>query len=173
MLPFFFLLIGLLIGGLLGWLASSLRRQNSLIPKTEIEQSYVPKVLFSQLQEQSDLYLGDLREKEEELRILGGRLAGQEQVILNLENQLNTQKEELVKMQEHARIEFENLANRLLEEKSQKFTLQNQEQLQHILSPLRDKIKSFEEGIEKRFLEETKDRVSLKKEIEHLRELNQ
>lgn len=173
MLPFFFLLIGLLIGGLLGWLASSLRRQNSLVPKTEIEQSYVPKVLFSQLQEQSDLYLGDLREKEEELRILGGRLAGQEQVILNLENQLNTQKEELVKMQEHARIEFENLANRLLEEKSQKFTLQNQEQLQHILSPLRDKIKSFEEGIEKRFLEETKDRVSLKKEIEHLRELNQ
>ncbi|MCB0565327.1 MAG: DNA recombination protein RmuC [Phaeodactylibacter sp.] len=173
LLPFFFLLIGLLTGGLLGWLASNLRRKDGLVPKAEIEQSYVPKVLFSQLQEQSDLYLGDLREKEEELRVLGGRLAGQEQVILNLEARLDTQKEELVKMQEHSRIEFENLANRLLEEKSQKFTLQNQEQLQHILAPLRDKIKSFEEGVEKRFLEETKDRVSLKKEIEQLRELNQ
>jgi DNA recombination protein RmuC len=38
---------------------------------------------------------------------------------------------------------------------------------------LRERIKTFEEGIEKRFLEETRDRISLKKEIEGLRALNQ
>ncbi|MCB0593284.1 MAG: DNA recombination protein RmuC [Lewinellaceae bacterium] len=172
-LPLLTLLIGLLLGGLLGWLLARLRQQTSLIPKADVEQKYVSTALYQQLQEQNDLHLGDLHEKEEELRILSGRLAGQEQVILNLESRLDTQKEELAKMQEQARIEFENLANRLLEEKSQKFTLQNQEQLQHILAPLRDKIKAFEDGVERRFLEETKDRVSLKKEIEHLRGLNQ
>ncbi|HQU61374.1 MAG TPA: DNA recombination protein RmuC, partial [Saprospiraceae bacterium] len=103
----------------------------------------------------------------------GNRLASQEQIIRNMEDRLDSQKKEVEALQERSRLEFENLANRLLEEKSQKFTLQNQEQLNGLLGPLRDKIKTFEEGIERRFLEETKDRVSLKKEIEHLRELNQ
>ena len=52
------------------------------------------------------------------------------------------------------------------------FCLNNQ-QLNDILSPLREKIKTFEDNVEKRFISETKDRVSLKKEIEHLRSLNQ
>ncbi len=172
-LPLLFLLTGLLLGGLLGWLFSSIRQKDGLMPRAEVEQAYVPKVLYQQLQEQADLYLGDLHEKEEELRILSSRLSGQEQIIRNLEDKLESQKEELEKLQERSRMEFENLANRLLEEKSRKFTLQNQEQLENILAPLREKIKSFEEGVEKRFLEETKDRISLKKEIEHLRELNQ
>jgi DNA recombination protein RmuC len=38
---------------------------------------------------------------------------------------------------------------------------------------LREKIKEFEEGMERKFLEETRERVSLKTEIEHLRSLNQ
>lgn len=171
-LPLLFFFIGLLLGGLLGWLLSKLRQRDGLVPKAEVEQGYLPKALYNQLQEQADLYLGDLHEKEEELRILSGRLSGQEQIIRNLEDKLESQKEELEKLQERSRVEFENLANRLLEEKSRKFTLQNQEQLENILAPLREKIRSFEEGVEKRFLEETKDRVSLKKEIEHLRELN-
>ncbi|MEO0875075.1 MAG: DNA recombination protein RmuC, partial [Bacteroidota bacterium] len=36
-----------------------------------------------------------------------------------------------------------------------------------------ERIKHFEDNIERRYLEETRDRVSLKKEIEQLRELNQ
>ena len=65
------------------------------------------------------------------------------------------------------------MANRLLEEKSQKFTHQNQAQLDELLKPLKEKIQLFESNIERRHIEETRDRVSLKKEIEQLRELNQ
>lgn len=173
LLPLLTLLIGLLLGGLLGWLLSKLRQQSGLLSKTEVEEKYVHKALYDQLQEQADIRLGDLHEKEEELRILGARLAGQEQIIRNMEDRLDSQKLELETLQERSRAEFENLANRLLEEKSRKFTLQNQEQLHNILAPLREKIQAFEEGVEKRFVEETRDRVSLKKEIEHLRELNQ
>ena len=59
-----------------------------------------------------------------------------------------------------------------MEEKSQKFVAQNQKQLHDVLTPLREKVKDFEENLEKKFLEEAKDLISLKKEIEHLRELN-
>ncbi len=172
-LPLLTLFIGLLLGGLLGWLISKLRQQDGLIPKTEVAEKYVPTVLYKQLQEQADLHLGDLHEKEEELRVLCCRLAGQEQIIRNMEDRLDSQKQEMGALQERSRIEFENLANRLLEEKSRKFTLHNQEQMQNILAPLREKIQTFEEGVEKRFIEETRDRISLKKEIEQLRELNQ
>ena len=172
-LPLLFFLIGLFTGGLLGWLLARLRLQKGTLSKAEIQEQYVAKAAFNQLQEQADLRQEDLREKEEENRMLSNRLASQEQIIRNMEDRLDSQKKEVEALQERSRLEFENLANRLLEEKSQKFTLQNQEQLNGLLGPLRDKIKTFEEGIERRFLEETKDRVSLKKEIEHLRELNQ
>jgi DNA recombination protein RmuC len=40
--------------------------------------------------------------------------------------------------------EFENLANKILDEKSNKFTEQNKENMKNILSPLQDKIQLFE-----------------------------
>ena len=49
-LPLLTLLIGLLIGGLLGWLIGQIRQKEGLVPKTEVEQSYVPQALFRQLQ---------------------------------------------------------------------------------------------------------------------------
>ena len=171
-LALIFLLLGCAMGGAVGWLVARLQRPPGL-SREELTAQYVPKTSFEQLQAHADIAKEDLREKEEEIRLFSSRLASQEQVILNLEEKLGSLKEETAALQERARLEFESLANRLLEEKSQKFTLQNHEQLHGLLGPLREKIKSFEEGIEKRFLEETKDRVSLKKEIEHLRELNQ
>jgi DNA recombination protein RmuC len=45
-------------------------------------------------------------------------------------------------------------------------------QIQQLLQPLKEKIKEFEEGIEKRFLEDAKEKLSLKLAIDQLRELN-
>ncbi|MCB0572782.1 MAG: DNA recombination protein RmuC, partial [Phaeodactylibacter sp.] len=172
-IAFLNLLFGLVFGGLVGWLIARLRLQKGALTPAEIEGRYVPKAAFQQLQEQTDMWQASMQEKEAENRVLSNRLSAQEQVVLNLEDKLRGQQKEVENLQERARLEFENLANRLLDEKSRKFSLQNQEQLNGLLEPLREKIKTFEDGIEKRFLEETKDRVSLKKEIEHLRELNQ
>jgi DNA recombination protein RmuC len=173
LLAFLFLLCGLFIGMGLAWLVSKLQFQKNHLPKSEVETNYIHKGLYTKLEEQHRRLQDILDEKEEALRVLNARLSAEEQVIFNLENRLDEQQGQLRQQEERARIEFENLANRLLEEKSHKFTLQNQEQLHHILNPLKEKIKTFEEGIERRFLEETKDRISLKKEIEQLRALNQ
>lgn len=171
-LSLLFLLLGLVIGALSAWLISKFRFQVRGLTREQVERQYVLKEIYDNLQRQADLYRDDLLDKEEEIRLLTGRLSSFEQHIRHLEDKLENQKEEVAALQERSRIEFENLSNRLLEEKSKQFSAQHHQQLQDILTPLREKIKAFEEGVEKRFLEETRDRISLKKEIEHLRELN-
>lgn len=168
-----FLLFGLLFGALVSWLITKYRLGSSYIPRQDLQKDYVLKEVYQALQVQADLSRDDLLDKEEEIKLLTAKLSSKEQLNLHLEEKIANQQAEFQALQERSRVEFENIANRLLEEKSQKFSLQNQQQLQQILEPLREKIKTFEDGIEKRFVEETKDRVSLKKEIEHLRELNQ
>ena len=118
------------------------------------------------------MYKDDIAEKESELRHITSALSAKQQNCINVEAHISEQKEEVEALQQKFQLEFENVANRLLEEKSIRFAAQNQKQLQDVLLPLREKIKDFEDGIEKRFIEETKDKVSLRKEIEQLRDLN-
>lgn len=173
LLSFLFLLLGLAIGGLTAWLLAKLWLKGNSLTPGEIESRYVSRELFENLQTQADVAREDLMEREQEIRHLTGNLAAKSQQLAALEEKWQTRQTEILAQQEQARLEFENLANRLFEEKSRKFTDQNQLQINDLLNPLREKIKSFEEGIERRFVEETKDRVSLKTEIEQLRLLNQ
>ncbi|MBK7407999.1 MAG: hypothetical protein IPJ40_07915 [Saprospirales bacterium] len=69
-----------------------------------------------------------------------------------LENQLINQQADFQKLQQQSQSTFENLANRILDEKSTRFSLQNQQQIQGILQPLKERIKEFEENIDKKFL---------------------
>lgn len=175
--PLLFSLLFLVTGLVVGYLLGMWRLKNSLakdfIAREAVDQHYTPKAVYEHLQQQADLQREDLAEKEAEVRRLASDMAGRDQQLLQLREKLDTQAIEVERLQLQARVEFENLANRLLEEKSKQFKSQNEEALQGILQPLRERIRSFEDGIEKRFLEETRDRVSLKKEIEHLRLLNQ
>ena len=75
-------------------------------------------------------------------------------------------------MQQKFTKEFENLANKILDEKSQKFTEQNKNQLDIILNPLKDKIRDFEQKVENVYKVESAERNSLKGEIKSLIELN-
>ncbi len=172
-LIFLYLVFGLLIGGLVAWLYAKLRFKKDVILAADLESKYVLRELYENLQQQADLHKEDLIEKQEEIRALSSQLSATQQDFKHLNEKLSNQQQEVEKLQQQARIEFENLANRLLEEKSQKFTAQNSQQLNDILNPLREKIKDFEDSIERKFIDEAKDRISLKTEIENLRMLNQ
>ena len=165
------LLLGMLLGALISWLYLKYQSADT-VSKETLKEQYILKEVHTALQQQADLYRDDLFDKEEEIRILTAKLSSSEQIVHNLEDKMNYQEATISKLEERSKLEFENLANRILEEKTQKFTHQNQEQLSHILQPLKENIKTFESQIEKRFWEETKDRISLKKEIEHLKALN-
>jgi DNA recombination protein RmuC len=78
------------------------------------------------------------------------------------------QKEEIAQIKEKFNADFQVLANRILEEKTQKFTAYNQEQLGKLLDPLKDKIKSFEERVEKTYNQEAAERNVLKGVVEQL-----
>ncbi|WP_246141607.1 DNA recombination protein RmuC [Phaeodactylibacter luteus] len=172
LLPFLTLLTGLLTGGLIGWLIGKARRARALSPE-EIAQQYVPKPVYDQLERQADLAKEDNHEKEAEIRLMESRIAKQEQVILNMSGQMEQQMQEARQQGERLQLQFEKLANDILEEKASRFTQQNQQQLQQLLSPLQEHIQRFEEGVARRFIEETRDRAGLRKEIEQLQKLNQ
>lgn len=68
--------------------------------------------------------------------------------------------------------EFENLANRIFEEKSEKFTKLNKTTVDFTVNPLREQIKEFKDRVEFVYDKESKDRQSLLNEIGHLKNLN-
>lgn len=166
-------LLSLLIGGLIGWLFAKLRFTRGMLSPAEVERQYVAKALHVHLQQEFSSLRTELQEKQQELRQLSAEFAAQERDVQFWREKLAAQQQEIEQLQERARVEFTNLANQLLEEKSAKFTAQNQQQMHELLNPLREKIKDFEESIERKFIDEAKDRISLKTEIEHLRQLNQ
>lgn len=91
---------------------------------------------------------------------------------LHLKKQLDTQKEEIEKLQEMAKTEFQNLANKILEEKSEKFTLQNQQNIKTLLGPLQEKISEFEKKVENTHKESIDYHAALRQQIIGLKELN-
>lgn len=138
-------------------------------PDLGTKEAVVPKVLYDAvLNQQSQLKL-DLVSCEQEIRDLLMQLATRDQQIL----QLRSQNTEAAQVEIRLKTAFENLASQLLEQKGEQITRINAQQLQLILQPLREKIKDFEENIDRKFTEETREKSSLKKEIEQLRDMNQ
>ena len=90
----------------------------------------------------------------------------------NLQVKLQEQKNEVEKLQEKFTKEFENLANKILDEKSEKFTLQNKENIKQILNPLQEKIKTFEDKVEKSQKESISMHSALKEQLLGLKDLN-
>ena len=91
----------------------------------------------------------------------------------NLQLKLDEHKKEVEQLQDKFSKEFENLANKILEEKSNKFTLQNKENLKIILNPLQEKIKVFEDKVDKTHKESIDYHAALRQQILGLKELNQ
>lgn len=90
----------------------------------------------------------------------------------NNEKRLAEQKGELEQLNKKFTTEFENLANRILDEKSQKFTDQNRTNLDIILNPFKEKLKEFENKVDQTYRAESAERITLKTEIKNLVELN-
>lgn len=78
----------------------------------------------------------------------------------------------LQQAEERLRKDFENLANRIFEEKTSRFVTQNQESVNQLLNPLREQIGDFKKKVEDVYDKESRERVSLLAEISQLKNLN-
>ena len=79
----------------------------------------------------------------------------------------------LEQTREDMTLRFRQLSQEILEDKSRRFTEQNQHNLEQVLKPLREKITGFEQQVKQAYELETRDRVALKEQIGHLVRLNQ
>lgn len=87
-----------------------------------------------------------------------------------LQEKLSFQKEEVSRLQQQAVLQFESIAHKLLEEKSQKFTQANQLNIQAVLQPLNENISSFKKQVEETYEKESRIRFSLDERIRELME---
>lgn len=93
---------------------------------------------------------------------------------LDEERKVSQEKMELLEQAEKKMMDaFENLSNKILEEKSKKFTEQNKTNIGQVLNPLREQLGDFRKKIEDVYDKETKDRLSLYHEITNLKTLNE
>lgn len=162
--------IGLVLGFLIGKMSAN--RTNNFISKEVVANDYVFKELKTQSDNNLMLVKKELEIKNQNFVLLNKDVAALEQMNINLEEKLNHQKTEVESLQKKFQTEFQNVANAILEDKSQRFTSQNSLNMEALLAPLREKITLFEANIDKKFTEDLKERVSIKTEIELLRTLN-
>ena len=103
---------------------------------------------------------------------LNTRLEKAKTEYLNLQEKLEQQKAELEKIQKKFTTEFENIANKILEKNSEKFTAANQKNISDVLNPLKEKILLFEKKVEDTYQKGLKDQTDLRAELKKLHELN-
>jgi len=186
-----FLLIGLVVGGAIGFLVARLKagkntEQEAALQTltSEVEQwkntasehdkrTGIAEAEKVQLENQLVNTSFKLETVEQDKASTANELSAWKEKYYNLEDKLATQQLDMEKLQEKFTTEFENIANKILETKTAKFTEQNKTNLDTLLKPLNEKIKDFSDRIERTYNEETKERVSLKTEIKNLMSLNQ
>jgi DNA recombination protein RmuC len=165
-----YIILGALAGSIIAWLAA---RQN-LLKKINEKDSETRLLadrearLASRCRELEAEVVTE-RSKADESTI---KLATQEADFRNLNEKLLTQKIEIAEMQQKLTSEFKVLANEILKQHATEFTQSNQKNIGEILNPLKEKIKDFEEKVQKAYEQEGRDKTSLKTEILHLLELN-
>lgn len=182
MLPY--ILIAFASGAILAWLLTKFSIKNDTVPKSQSDAQTAQIV-------QLNTELGIARHAtaistDEKLRLTAelktsaseasiaqqkaGELLAKNEV---LQEKLQTQKSDIESLQKQFTLQFENIANKILEEKTERFTRLNQENLSNILKPLGENLESFKKKVEEVYNAESKERFSLGKELDRLMQLNQ
>ncbi|MFI8606211.1 DNA recombination protein RmuC [Cellulophaga baltica] len=122
------------------------REEQLRINNTSLEQKLSQaKETIAEIRSLAELDKNELRNEKE---LLGNQITRYQADLENLQLKNTEQKEEVEKLQEKFTKEFENLANKILDEKSSKFTEQNKENIKNILNPLQEKILLFEKKVD-------------------------
>ncbi|WP_166921925.1 DNA recombination protein RmuC [Flavobacterium poyangense] len=173
--------VALFLGIYLGKLLFSARSQSEKVSLNErlnatINQLQLQKEQFEKerntLEKQFHLNNSEKENIRTEKDSLAIQLSKKEVDFENLWERHKEQKNEITELQEKFTKEFENLANKILEEKSAKFTEQNSENMKNILLPLQDKIQGFEKKVEQTHKESIDYHAALRQQIVGLSELN-
>lgn len=177
-----FLIVGLVLGFFIAYLIFKNKKPISNSGDelanllTELEQTKTKYSVEAEKNNQLAVQITDLKEELQQERSaiisLNASLAESKTDFKNIKEKLDTQKEEIETLQKQSVEHFNNVANKILEEKTQKFTQQNKENIDQVLKPLNEKLKDFEKKVEETYEKNLKDKTSLQVEVKKLYELN-
>ena len=167
-----------LIAGLLIYFFIGVNRQKLIIEKEKTSYKTEIAGLKEKLNRIEELSNDLSVSKNHSAELNSSNIALEKQVshletLLNKERNVSSEKLEILdNAQDILKKEFENLSNKIFEDKRKKILDQNKENLSTIISPLREQLKEFKQKVEDVYDKESKQRFSLQNEISSLKELN-
>lgn len=159
-------------------------QQKLEIKNIEIQQLHTEKSLLNQnlihhkelhekTQRECDVLKKEWTGIQKEVAEYRQRIAEYQSQNKHLFDKLESQKTEFDELRKQSYLEFQNLANKILEEKTQKFTASNKENIDHILKPLGENLLAFKKQVEETYDKESKQRFSLEEKVKELVDMNQ
>ncbi|MDP4238796.1 MAG: DNA recombination protein RmuC [Bacteroidota bacterium] len=176
--------LALLVGFLVSWFFTS--RKQARLRSTYDQNEKKLLVVQADIETQKSVAVETIRLKTDELQRVhqelmqqieiassrGMEIASLRTVNANLAEKLETQKSEIESLQKRLTTEFENIATKILKERSDEFTISNHKSLTEILNPLKERIQLFEKKVDDTYDKELRDKISLREEVRKLTELN-
>lgn len=124
-------------------------------------------------EQELQILINKLEQKNQELSEKNQRNAELLSQNNYLKERLDLQKQDFEELKKQSKLEFQDLASKIFEEKSQKFTAANKENLDILLKPLGENLNTFKQKVEEVYDKESKQRFSLEEKVKELVELNQ
>ncbi|HTO14907.1 MAG TPA: DNA recombination protein RmuC [Edaphocola sp.] len=148
-------------------LQKEINEHNQTIAELSAEKKSLNENLSKQnaINDQQTIQIEQQNSKLNELIAKNSDLTANNRTLLE---RLTTQKTEIEALQKTAHLQFEKIANKLFEEKSQKFTATNKTNIETLLNPLKEDINKFKQKVEATHTEDTKQRTSLEERIKGL-----
>lgn len=180
-----FILIGLISGAGVGWLLAISKKNAAVMAEKEAAQQIITALATANAnleaaQQKLIDKANDIEILKKELSVansgfneINKQLATAQAGNNALKEKLETQKAEMEELGKKFNLEFENIANKILETKTEKFTELNKNNLKSILEPLGENIESFKKVVNDTYTNEAKERFSLGERVKELAELNQ
>lgn len=160
----------LLLGAAIAWFYARIRasaERNSIEKELEINKDRLASATNS-----LEFANKSLEEERQKVSELNQKLAVAGERENSLQEKFDSYRKELENLQDKFKLEFENVASKILKQNTSDFSESNRKSINEIVDPLKEKIKAFEKTVSETYEKGLAQRSGLKVEIEKLVDLN-
>ena len=169
-----YLAVGALLGVLTGYMAAA-RKSGILKSQLESEQKHSREMVAAE-QARATQQINSLQKEYEKLRNEFDRQLQYTASVSTerkaLQEKLNNQQKETEELHKRFSLEFENMANKIFQQKTETFNKLSAESLSALLKPFDENLKEFKHQVAEVYDKESKQRFSLEDRIKELVQLN-
>lgn len=176
-----YLILTFIVGGVLGYLAAS-RQLNALKAQLHLQASHQEELLqaekrqaataLEQLKEENQRIQRQVESTTQQYVETSRQVASLQAEKRALEEKLEHQKEEMAELHKQFNLEFENIANKIFQQKTESFNKLSAESLSNLLKPFGENLNEFKHQVAEVYDKESKQRFSLEDKIKELVQLN-